>query len=167
MADTTHQLARGLAVSRVVFGAAIIAAPRLSASVWIGPRRASRPEAMVLGRALGARDLVLGVAAAKALWGPDPQQARAALVACAVCDGTDLLATVAARGRLPGGPAAFSGLAAATSTAISLAALAATTGTAQRPPATPAEQDAETFREEIANDPSVNPPAELDRLRGG
>jgi hypothetical protein len=46
----------------VLFGAAMMVAPRPIAAVWVGPRRAARPEVVVLGRALGARDLALGVA---------------------------------------------------------------------------------------------------------
>jgi hypothetical protein len=121
-----HQLARALGASRVLFGAGIVVAPRLTASVWIGPRRAARPEATVLGRALGARDAALGAATLGAFASKDPKLIRAALASCVLCDGTDLLATLAARRRLPSGPATFSALAAGASTAIALAALATT-----------------------------------------
>jgi uncharacterized protein DUF4267 len=117
-------LARALAASRVLFGAAIVAAPHATASVWIGPRRAARPEAAVLGRALGARDFALGAATLGALAGGRRREIRAALAACVLSDGTDFLATLAARRALPTAPAAFSALAAAGSTAIAVAALA-------------------------------------------
>jgi hypothetical protein len=122
--DPVMRLARALAASRVLFGAAIVVAPRPTASVWVGPRRAARAEATVLGRALGARDTALGVATLGALARKDPALVRAAMAACVLCDGTDLMATLAARRRLPSGPAAFSALAAGGSTAIALAALA-------------------------------------------
>jgi hypothetical protein len=119
------QLARALAASRVLFGAAIIVAPRLTASFWIGPRRAARPEAKVLGRALGARDAVLGAATLGAFATEDAKLVRAAMAACALCDGTDLLATLAARRHLPAGAAGFTALAAGGATAVAVAALAA------------------------------------------
>lgn len=189
MASLPLQLARALAASRVLFGAGIIAAPRLTASVWVGPRRAASAEAAVLGRALGARDTALGAATLGAFASKDTRLIRAALAACALCDGTDLLATLAERRRLPSGPAAFSALAAGGSTAIALAALATTTRNDDpRPtgarmtdddrPADPAPEDAtasgseggqtaEDFKREVEEDPSANPPEELDRLRGG
>jgi hypothetical protein len=129
-------LARALAASRVAFGAGIVAAPRLTAAVWVGPRRAARPEATVLGRALGARDTALGAATLGAFASKDTTLIRAALVACAACDATDLMATAAARRELPSGPAWFSALAAGGSTAIALAALA----TVQRQPAAVAQE---------------------------
>jgi hypothetical protein len=119
------RLVRALAASRILFGAAIIAAPHAAATVWIGPRRAARAEAAVLGRGLGARDIALGAATLGAFADGDPREIRAALAACVLSDGTDFLATLAARRDLPTAPAAFSALAAAGSTAIALAALAA------------------------------------------
>jgi hypothetical protein len=126
-------LARALGASRILFGAGIVAAPRLTASVWIGPRRAARPEATVLGRALGARDTALGAATLGAFASKDPKLIRAAMAACVLCDGTDLLATLAARRRLPAGPAWFSALAAGGSTAVAVAALATTARAAGEP----------------------------------
>jgi hypothetical protein len=122
--DPIMNLARALGASRVLFGAAIVVAPRLTAAVWVGPRRAARPEATVLGRALGARDTALGVATLRAFSSKDPNLVRAAMAACVLCDGTDLLATLAARRRLPTATASFTALAAGGSTAIALAALA-------------------------------------------
>src|SRR4051812_3011033 len=116
------QLARALGASRVLFGAAIVVAPGLTASVWVGPRRAARPEAKVLGRALGARDAALGTATLGAFAAEDTNLIRAAMAACALCDGTDLLATLAARRHLPAGPAAFSALAAGGATAVAVVA---------------------------------------------
>jgi hypothetical protein len=129
--------ARALAASRVLFGAGIVAAPRLTASVWIGPRRAARPESTVLGRALGARDTALGAATLAAFSTKDPKLMRAAMAACVLCDGTDLAATLAARRHLPSGPAWFSALAAGGSTAIAAAALARTRVTPSARSATP------------------------------
>jgi hypothetical protein len=134
------QLARALGASRVAFGAGIIVAPRLTAAVWIGPQRAARPEATVLGRALGARDAALGAATLSAFTSKDPSLIRAAMAACVLSDGTDLLATLAARRHLPSGPAWFSALAAGASTAVALAALASTrtSGAGEGQPATSA-----------------------------
>jgi hypothetical protein len=122
------QLARALGAGRVLFGAGIVAAPRLTASVWVGPRRAARPEATVLARALGARDAALGAATLGAFASKDSNLVRAAMAACVLCDGTDLVATLAARRHLPSGPAGFSALAAAGATAIAAAALASLSG---------------------------------------
>jgi hypothetical protein len=119
-------LARALGAGRIAFGAGIVITPRLTAAVWIGPRRAARPEAAVLGRALGARDAALGAATLSAFASKDPNLIRAAMAACVLSDGTDLLATLAARRHLPPGPAWFSALAAGASTMVALTALATT-----------------------------------------
>src|SRR3954454_4998771 len=116
-------LARALAASRVVFGAGLIAAPRTAASFWVGRRRAGRPEARALGRGLGGRELALGAATLGAFAHDDPRVLRAALAACALCDGTDLLATLATRRQLPAAPALFTIAAAGGATAIAVAAL--------------------------------------------
>jgi hypothetical protein len=115
-------VARAVASSRVLFGAAIIAAPRLTAGFWVGPRRARGPETAVLGRALGARDVALGVLSLQALRRGDPSATRAAMVVCAACDGTDLLATLAERRRLPSITAGVGAASALGATAVAIAA---------------------------------------------
>jgi hypothetical protein len=117
-------LARALGASRVLFGVGIVVAPRLAASFWVGSRRAARTEAVVLGRGLGARDAALGLATLGAFATKDTKLIRAAMAACVLSDGTDLMATLAARRRLPSGPAAFTALAAGGATATALASLA-------------------------------------------
>jgi hypothetical protein len=115
---------RSVAVSRIGFGAALMAAPRLAAGVWVGRRRAARTETAVLGRALGARDAGLGIATLAALGSGDARAIDATLAACALSDGTDAVATVLDRRRLPTGAAAVTIAMAAVATAASLAALA-------------------------------------------
>ena len=54
--------ARSLAWARVALGVAAFALPRLPATPWIG-KDASRPSSRLLSRALGARDVALGLGA--------------------------------------------------------------------------------------------------------
>src|SRR6478672_12466418 len=56
-------LVRGLAIGRVVVGAAMVLKPEEAVRGWIGPRTASKGGTQTLTRALGARDLVLGAGA--------------------------------------------------------------------------------------------------------
>jgi hypothetical protein len=97
-------VARTVAVGRIAFGAALVLAPRATARPWVGDD-ADRPGATVLTRALGARDMVLGLIALHTLSHPDvgPRWQRT----LAVCDSVDLAATVAAREALP--PRALAG----------------------------------------------------------
>jgi hypothetical protein len=107
-----RQLANLVAAGRIGFGAALLAEPERLVVPWIG-RDGSHAGPRVLGRALGARDLVLGAGAISA--GDDAVLTW--LIAALAADGTDLLATLAAgsgvplRGRLLVGVAAFGGLA--------------------------------------------------------
>lgn len=59
-------LARLLAASRVLIGAALFAAPSLAGRRWIGPD-ADRPGTAVVLRGLGARDVALGLGVVAAL----------------------------------------------------------------------------------------------------
>src|SRR4051812_4346511 len=105
--------ARGLAASRIAYGATIALAPAFTGPTWFGARAARRPSTRVMTRAMGARDAALGVMALRALAGADPAPARAVMGALAVADATDLLATLGERRGLARGPAAFSALVAA------------------------------------------------------
>jgi hypothetical protein len=100
-----------VAGGRIGFGALLVADPGRLVSAWIGREgRNAGPQA--LGRAVGARDLVLGAGAIAAAddtlvpW----------LIAALVADSTDLLATLAAgrgiplRSRILVGAAALSGV---------------------------------------------------------
>src|SRR3954466_2929065 len=91
-----------LSAGRIAIGAAMIARPPLATSGWVG-RVADRPGGHVLARALGARDAALG-AVTLAAGGAGPP-VRPLVLAGLICDGTDLLATHAARHDLPRGAA--------------------------------------------------------------
>jgi hypothetical protein len=90
--------------------------------LWIGGAAARRPETRVFGRALGARDLALGLGALRALREGDDDAARAWMAGHALSDGADLLATLAAWRDLPTGPMLFAVAMAGASTAIGAAA---------------------------------------------
>ena len=115
-------LATGLAVNRILFGVNFLRSPTRAGRLWVGGRAARRPENRVFGRALGARDLALGLGALRALQEGDDAAARAWMAGHALSDGADLIATLTARRELPAGPAAFALAMAGASTAIGAAA---------------------------------------------
>jgi hypothetical protein len=90
--------ARQLAIGRTVIGAALVAFPRLSVATWVGAP-AAHPAAAVLGRALGAREIGLGLGLLGSVDRSRPL--RPWLAAGLVADAADLLATVGARDHLP------------------------------------------------------------------
>jgi len=94
--------ANAAAVARVAVGVAALAWPSVPARPWVGTS-ADELTAEVLGRALGARDLALGLgtlaAIRKAPAGPWP--AGALYAAGALSDTLDVAITVAAWPRLP------------------------------------------------------------------
>lgn len=86
-----------LAGGRTALGVVAVLRPELPARPWIG---ATTPEARVLARALGGRDLALGVGGLWSLWRAD----RSAAVwagAAALADATDVVATALAWSSLP------------------------------------------------------------------
>jgi hypothetical protein len=87
-----------LALGRAAIGAALLAAPVRINTAWIGSD-AARPSARVLGRAVGARDLALGLGGAFALRKGTP--ARPWLLAGMVADLGDLGSTVGERASMP------------------------------------------------------------------
>jgi hypothetical protein len=91
-------VARGLALGRLAIGAALVVAPRLIGTSWVG-EDASRDSAQVLARALGVRDMAMGLialhTAAHPQVGPRWQRTLAG------CDAVDLTATLLARRSLP------------------------------------------------------------------
>jgi hypothetical protein len=91
----------GLVVSlgRVLFGVAFIAEPKLMERGWIG-KQARLPGAQLLARAVGARDLVLGLGGLQAL-GRNDGSARPWLAAAGICDAVDFGATWAAGRGIP------------------------------------------------------------------
>lgn len=86
-----RQLVRSLAVGRVAIGTALVLVPTLAARGWAGDE-AARPATKVFLRALGIRDLALGLGTLRALErGEDPVPwARYG----AAADGVDAAATL-------------------------------------------------------------------------
>jgi hypothetical protein len=76
----------------------MIVKPPLATSGWVGAV-SHRPGGRVLAKALGARDAALGAITLAAIKSGQPL--RPLVLAAIVCDGTDLLATHAARRNLP------------------------------------------------------------------
>lgn len=95
---TARRAAQGLALSRVAVGVALVAAPERATAGWLG-RDARRPGAQVLARALGIRDLALGIGALAALRRGD--DAWGWLAGAAAADAVDCAASIAAGDRLP------------------------------------------------------------------
>ncbi|MDQ3850232.1 MAG: hypothetical protein M3296_06425 [Actinomycetota bacterium] len=95
---SVRDVARVLALARVGLGGGLLLAPRLTTAVWVGAD-ARRSSVQVVGRALGAREVVLGGIALHTVdhpqVGPRWQRTLAAV------DAVDLLATLLARRRLP------------------------------------------------------------------
>ena len=88
-----------ISLGRFVFGIAFIAEPKLMERAWIG-KQARVPGAQLLARAVGARDLVLGLGGLQAL-NRDDGSARPWLGAGAICDAVDFGATAAAGRTIP------------------------------------------------------------------
>ncbi len=93
-----RQGARGLAIGRAAFGAALLIVPERVAKGWLGDY-AERPAVHALIRSIGIRDLVLGMIAMHTL--DHPEVGPRWQATCAVVDSVDLLATGAARKDLP------------------------------------------------------------------
>jgi hypothetical protein len=119
-----------VAAGRVALGVTALAWPSVPARPWVGA--SSRDlAARVFGRALGARDLALGLGALAALQGPaaDPGQAATWVAAGALSDALDVAASLASWDELPrltkwlvvasAGGAALAGAAAAVSSVAS------------------------------------------------
>jgi hypothetical protein len=92
--DIAISQARG----RMAFGVAFLLAPGLAARGWVGGD-AERPGAKVLTRALGARDLALGLGVVIAIDRGAP--VRGWLEGSALSDGVDFLATLLGGRSLP------------------------------------------------------------------
>src|SRR3954466_8451846 len=89
-----RNLVRGLALGRIVFGAAMLAKPEQAVRGWIGSRPASYGGTQTITQAFGARDLVLGAGALAALMAG--KDARDWVVAGGFCDLADFAATATA-----------------------------------------------------------------------
>jgi hypothetical protein len=88
-----------ISVGRSLVGVAFIAKPTLMERAWIG-KQARLPGAQLLARAVGARDLVLGVGGVQAVAREDGS-ARLWLAAAGICDAVDFGATWAAGRAIP------------------------------------------------------------------
>jgi hypothetical protein len=110
--DRLRQAAMALAVGRTAMGVTALAAPSLIWRPWVGDTRGV--PAQVLGRALGDRDLALGLGTLAALRAVPPASAAAGTSAgpaaktagawvgfAAVADSLDLVTTAAAWDELP------------------------------------------------------------------
>jgi len=91
-----------ISLARFVFGIAFIARPQIMDRAWIG-KQARVPGAQVLARAVGARDLALGLGGVQAVIRNDGS-AQPWLGAAAICDAVDFGATLAAGRRIPREP---------------------------------------------------------------
>jgi hypothetical protein len=112
----------GVAVVRILYGAALAAAPARTTRSWLG-RDATSPGGGVALRALGAREVAIHAGAvAAALSGA---AVRPWLAASIGGDCSDVLATFGARSGLPEGAAGKTLAVAGGSAALSLAVLAA------------------------------------------
>lgn len=93
------RLGQAVAAGRVAIGAGALIAPTALARPWIGPA-ASLPEARVLSRVMGGRDLALGLGALRALSGA-PTEARVWIGLGGMADAIDAGVTILAFRRLP------------------------------------------------------------------
>lgn len=91
-----------MAAGRVVLGLTALAWPSVPARPWVGAA-ADDVAARVFGRALGARDLALGLGALATLQGPAGQagSASAWVAAGALSDALDVVASLSAWRELP------------------------------------------------------------------
>ena len=88
-----------ISLGRILVGTVFIAEPKVMDQGWIG-RQARLPGAQVLTRAVGARDLALGLGGLQAAVRNDGS-ARAWMAAASLCDAVDFGATRAAGKRIP------------------------------------------------------------------
>ena len=129
-----------VAAGRVALGLTILGWPAVPARPWVGAS-ADDLAARVFGRALGGRDLALGLGALAALQGPraEPGSAAAWVAAGALSDALDVAASVASWRELPRVTrwlvAASAGGAALTGAAAAVAALTSATSRASSGPA--------------------------------
>jgi hypothetical protein len=92
--------ARAVAAGRVALGLTALAWPSVPARPWVGAS-ADDLAARVFGRALGARDLALGLGALAALQGADRGPAGTWIAAGALSDALDVAASLASWRDLP------------------------------------------------------------------
>ena len=95
---SARDAARAIAAGRVVVGAAFLVAPAVAGRTWIGDD-ADRPGVQAIFRALGIRDLILGMLTLHVV--DRPGIGARAVATCAAADAVDFGATLAARDSLP------------------------------------------------------------------
>ena len=88
-----------ISLGRILFGSVFISQPKVMDQGWIG-KQARLPGAQVLTRAVGARDLALGLGGLQAAVRNDGS-ARPWMAAAALCDAVDFGATYAAGRKIP------------------------------------------------------------------
>jgi hypothetical protein len=93
-----RQVARVVAIGRVLVGAGLTLAPGWAGRSWVGPA-ASDPATKVAFRAMGIRDLALGAGTLQAL--ASGESARTWVALAGVSDAVDAIATALAIRRLP------------------------------------------------------------------
>lgn len=147
-------LAAVISLGRFLFGVAFIADPKVMERAWIG-KQARVPGAQLLARAVGARDLVLGLGGLQALK-RDDGSAGPWLGAAAICDGVDFGATWAAGRRIPA-QARRGVLAVAAVSAVLSAVAAIGTGRSRQVTATPAPAHAPAERSTVPDTPPRTP----------
>jgi hypothetical protein len=91
-------LASGQAAGRAAIGAALAVAPGVAARGWIGRSKASDPATQVVTTAVGARDLAIALGVGASLRAG--RGARTWLLAGALADTADLVATLRSRDAL-------------------------------------------------------------------
>ncbi len=104
--DVARSAALVVATGRVALGVIALLRPGVPARPWVGAALAASPAGQVFGRALGGRDLGLGLGALLALRRPDSSAGAGRIAAGwvasgALADGADVLATLAAWPALP------------------------------------------------------------------
>ncbi len=97
--DLARQLAASVAWGRVALGVTAMVAPTVPLRPWIGRNVAWRPQAKLLARALGARDVALGLGVILALRHGAP--VRGWVEGGAMADAGDVIATLLAFPSLP------------------------------------------------------------------
>ena len=88
-----------ISLGRILFGTVFISQPKVMDQGWIG-KQARLPGAQVLSRAVGARDLAMGLGGLQAAVRNDGS-ARAWMAGAALCDAVDFGATYAAGKKIP------------------------------------------------------------------
>lgn len=92
-------VARAVSAGRLGLGVVMMASPKLAMSKWVGESESQRPTMDLVTRAFGAREVLLGFLALHVA--DRPGVGKRTLGALALCDLTDLTATIVHRDSLP------------------------------------------------------------------